>query len=388
MNLPRRLLTAVLLMMTLFVLALPTLSQPDAGPNILLRAVQVADGIRYTASLVKPSDLVLEAIYAEIVLPPGIEPVSVSETERLPFAGLRENADSTKLIWAESEFDAETFTPLTFVVAEPLDEDFEVYVEWASSERTGAAQIVGKPDVNRASLPQFEAITLTSEGTGAALMEVGSSGVFVGVAPNLVPDGTEVRVRLPGPGENPPAELTSDEGLAFWWCSLVDVADLPEDAAISVIVPLRQPLPPFTPVSLFALQDGEWVLLAEQGIVSADGQSLSYVHTGGVIAAGVEATFQPSPADLDQVAPDELDRGMLISETAADEDATAPDIPSCADTTDSAVLCSVYEGVYRQCLPDYINCTYSSSAFGICFDAGILGAEDGMGPMCTNAAPS
>ncbi|MDL1900033.1 hypothetical protein FBR02_04605 [Anaerolineae bacterium CFX9] len=389
MTTSRRFLIAMACLFTLILLTSPALSQPDNAPNILLRAVQIPDGVRYTASLIKPSDLVLEAIYAEIVLPPGIQPLSVGETDRLPFAGLRAEADTTKLVWMESDFAADTFTPLTFTVAAPLEDDFEVYVEWAGGESGGSALISGKPDVSRNALAQYETLALTPEGTGAALQEVGSSGVFVGVAPGMAADGTLVRVRLPGPAENPPADLTTDEGELFWWCSLVDVADLPEDAAISVVVPLRQPLPPFTPVSLFALQeDGTWALLAEQGIVSADGQSLAYVHTGGVIAAGVDASLQPRLADLSLTVPEDLDRGVLIAGLNTDSEDASAAIPSCADTVDSTVLCRVYEGVYRQCLPDYINCAYSSEAFGICFDAGILGAEDGMGPMCTRVETS
>lgn len=89
MTTSRRFLIAMACLFTLILLTSPALSQPDNAPNILLRAVEIPDGVRYTASLIKPSDLVLEAIYAEIVLPPRH---SAAERRRNRSAALRRAA--------------------------------------------------------------------------------------------------------------------------------------------------------------------------------------------------------------------------------------------------------------------------------------------------------
>jgi hypothetical protein len=159
----------------------------------------------------------------------------------------------------------------------------------------------------------------------------------------------------------------------LWWCSLVAVEDLPEGAAISVAVPLRRPLAPFTPVALFALQeDGSWMELEAQGIVSSDGQFVSYVHPGGTIATGVEAQLQPQPAEIV-----ELDEAPEVPIGDAIDIA----YPACADVDNATTPCTIYSGVIRQCLPDYQNCVITSEAFGVCFDPALMGPEGG-GLLC------
>jgi hypothetical protein len=258
-------------------------------------------------------------------------------------------------------------------LSEEVDDDLEVALtlKREGEETPEVLEIVGKPAVIPAESTQ-SAISLGAEGTGGELLPVNDTGVMVGAAAGMLQEDITVTVRELPQDENPPPEVGD-----LWWCSLVAIDNLPEDAAISVVVPLRRPLEPFTPVALFAQQDDEsWLELDAQGIVSADGQFVSYVHPGGTIATGVDAALQPQFAEIL-----ELDSAPEV-ETGESADIS---YPMCEDADTETLPCTVYPGVIRQCLPGFNNCIFTSHEFGTCFDPGIMGPEGGGGPMCGEA---
>jgi hypothetical protein len=365
----------LLLVLALVLGAQVVAAQSASAPEILLRALGLPVGIRYSAAFIKPAEMALDEVQAEIKLPPGVELVEVFETQEIKFEGIVRGADGDRLIWrsltpiSTSEF----LDTLAFTLSEEVSSDLEVALVFKreGEETSETLQFVGKPAVIPAATTQ-STITLGAEGTGGELLPVGETGVLVGAAADLLPDNTTVTVSELPPEANPPPEAGD-----LWWCSLVAVDNMPEGAALSVVVPLRRPLEPFTPVTLFALQeDGSWLQLETQGIVSPDGQYVSYVHPGGTVATGVEVELQPQFAEIVELE-------------------TAPELPTgeradisyplCADVDSAATPCTLYSGVTRQCLPGFNNCIFTSEAFGACFDPGIMGPEGGGGPLCADA---
>jgi hypothetical protein len=346
-------------------------AQSADAPEIMLRALDLTEGVRYSAAFIKPTDVAFEEVQAEIKLPVGVQLVEVFETTEIKFEGVVHEEDGDRLFWraltaiSEEEF----LDTLAFTLTEEVPSDLEIALIFKreGEEEPEVLEFVGKPAVIAATETE-SIITLGSDGTGGAMLPVGETGVLVGAAAELLPDDTIVTVRELPRDANPPVEAGD-----FWWCSLVAVEDLPEGAALSVVVPLRRPLAPFTPVALFALQeDGSWLQLETQGIVSSDGQFVSYVHPGGTIATGVEAQLQPQPAEIV-----ELDAAPDVPTG----DAISISYPACADSDSATTPCTIYSGVIRQCLPEYNNCVITSEAFGVCFDPGLMGPEGG-GLLC------
>jgi hypothetical protein len=349
--------------------------QTTDSPQMMLRALRLPDGVRYTATFIKPTDIALEEVQAEITLPPGIELMEVFETQEIRFEGIVHGNDGDKLIWRSlAPISASAFLDtLAFTLSEEVVSDLAVTLAFKreGEEESEIIEITDKPAVIPAAATE-SVITLGADGTGGALVAVGDTGVLVGAAAGLLPDDTTVTVRELPRDANPPPEVGD-----LWWCSLVAVENLPEGAALSVVVPLRRPLEPFTPVTLFALQDdGSWMQLETQGIVSPDGQFVSYVHPGGTIATGVESQLQPQPAEIVELDTDsELPTGATANIS----------YPMCADLDNARIPCVLYQGVLRQCLSGYNNCIFTSEAFGACFDSGIMGPEGGGGPLCAQS---
>src|SRR5690606_34927816 len=93
----------------------------------------------------------------------------------------------------------------------------------------------------------------------------------------------------------------------LWWCSLLEINGLPAGTTADVIVPLRRSLAPFTPVQLYQQQsDGSWLVLDQQGIVTADGQYAMYVHPGGIVATGVPAELQSQTVPIAEIVSEQV----------------------------------------------------------------------------------
>ncbi len=357
--------------------------------NVALSGVELDSGFRYTASLIKPDELMVEALYLEVKFPEIITPTQVLTTEQLQFEGMRQQGNQTILSWFARDIEPHiAIDAISFVTESPISTDIETYAEWvATAERhyeIGSTLLTNKPALTHANLFS-DAIIIGAEGTGGEMLPVGGTGVLIGVGANQLLEETEIVVsKLPSEA-NPPAEVGD-----FWWCSLVQIEHIPEGAAVSVIVPLRRPIAPFTPVTLFRQNaDGTWEQIPQQGIVTADGQSVAYVHTGGVIATGVSNEIRPVNAELVE-APDEVRRGQVLSNLSQfipvedDIDMNTLTImedegiyPPCDLEPSPVTTCRMFDGVFRQCLAGYTHCVFMTEDFGICFDPGGLGDVDG-----------
>lgn len=384
-------LLSVLLLLIGAVGIMPALTQPGAvtelSPQIVLRAINLGDTIRYTASLIKPADLELETASFSITLPGDADVAAVFETDRVTFTGVQRDPEATTLVWSAEDLGAASaIDALTFTLAEELSTDMEVYVQYVGST-VGAVSVSGKPEIAPALAAEEGDLVIGPNGTGARMLPVGASGVRVGVAAGLLDDETTIVARQLPMDQNPPPDLTTDEGAAFWWCSLVQIDDLPAGSAVSVMVPARRPIAPFTPVRLFALQpDGTWLPLEALGIVSADGQYIQYVHPGGVIAAGVERSYQPqivedlvelpgltmpfsvAPAPADSADEEPSEAIASVSSRPQPVDGTTPrGMPACDAVEDASTPCQTDVGSVRVCQPGLLNCTFTFPDGRLCF---------------------
>ncbi|MCS7071209.1 MAG: hypothetical protein NZM00_06865 [Anaerolinea sp.] len=375
MRLHRMLILSVLMLALSANVAAPALTQPgllaDLSPQIVLRALDLGDAIRYTASLIKPADLDLQTASFTVTLPPDAVVETVFETDRVTFSGVRRDPGATTLVWQGANLSAaDAIDALAFTLAQELTADMQVYVEYVSATM-GAVALSGKPEVVLALAEEEGELVVGPEGTGARMLPVGPSGVRIGMAPGLLTEPITITARqLPG-SQNPPPELTGDEGALFWWCSVVQVDALPEGAAVTVMVPARRPIAPFTPVQLFKMQsDGSWQPLEALGIVSGDGQYIQYVHPGGVIAAGVEEAYRPRPVEtIVEIRPViAYAPGSVGSSRPQPVDGTTPrGLPVCAQTIDATVPCQADDGSVRVCQPGLLNCTFTYPNGGTCF---------------------
>lgn len=397
----RRYTSVLLAMFVLLLLTAPIITGQAVAPvpQIVLAALEVGDTVRYTASFLKPLDLEVGAAYFEIVLPPTASEslVQTFETTDTRFAGVRRDMGGIALIWTANALTrTSALDTLTFTLETELIDDLTVYVEYTGNH-PGTATVTGKPVVE-ASQPASEGeLTLTSEGTGSVLLPVGPTGVRVGAAPGLLPADTLIRARQLPPDQNPPADLTTAEGEAFWWCSLVQIDGLPADTSLPVQVPARRPMAAFTTVRLFSMQaDGTWRTLDTPGVVTADGQFIQYLHPGGIIAAGVVQALQPQPVETISEVANDVRRGMLLdspsngdptpdsmtltdplsADVASTDDgnAAASDLqayPSCAVVMDATTPCRIDEGdlagALRVCQPGLIQCTFVLADGQVCY---------------------
>jgi hypothetical protein len=392
---------ALLFLLLVFIVR-PGAAQPaDVVSPLLISALSLSEGTRYTVSFLKPDDASLEGFTGEVKIPADAELVQVFETDKLQFVGTRADADGVALLWQAVGLSSEdALPPLAFTLAEPADRPLTARVSLQSRLRLAAepaetarilATLIDKPAPIEAASETAQ-IALGPEGSGGALIPVGETGVLVGAGPGLFAESALVEVSKLPASANPPEDLDPTLGV-LWWCSVVSVEGLAEGGAVSVVVPLRRPLPAFTPVQLFALrEDGTWAALAAQGIVSADGQTVAYVHPGGTIATGVAAALQPAALDADAIAPADPDTAQTLADglIGDDDGQTVFVFPACgtADADAVSAPCEMLPGVVRQCLPGFVNCTFTSRTLGLCFDAGILGSEDGAGPLCAVFPPA
>ncbi len=289
---------AALLMTTLFGLSLANsttsaahaaaIQVPDlSNIAVELTALQEADGVRYSVTIINSSDRALPSLIALVAVPPGVNLVQALESEGFThFTGALPSAQGLDLTWSANFNAGDYVDAFSFTLDEAAVGNIGVNLKWGG-DQPGHVEFWGQPTVLAASLTEND-LTLNAAGTGDSLIPVGGTGVLVGIAPSQVPDGTKIHIRVMDPSEDPPA--TGD----LWWCSAVEVTGLPAGAELSVLAPLRSPLAPGAPVSLFSRQpDGTWGQLAATGIITFDGQHVAYTHRAGTVAAGVIHTFQP-----------------------------------------------------------------------------------------------
>ena len=209
-----------------------------------LTALEQADGVRYSVTIINPSDVPLPGLYALIALPPGVNLVQALQTDGYThFLGMLPAAQGVSLLWSANFNTGDYVDAFTFTLDGPAVGNIGVNLQW-SGDKPGHVVFYGQPNVSAGSLLEND-LALNAAGTGDALVSVAGTGVLVGAAPGQVPDGTKIHVRLMNAAENPP--VTGD----LWWCSAVEVTGLPVGAEITVLAPLRQPLPPGAPVTLF-----------------------------------------------------------------------------------------------------------------------------------------
>lgn len=251
--------------------------------NVFLRGIQLPDGVRYTASVVKPSDdTAMRNVSVEITLPADALLMEMLISRQVEFDVVRRNqAGQLTLIWQISRVPADApLDSFSFTLAQPLSGEVEFYTVWQNEDGLQRVEnFYEVPPLTVATQSEFQWAS-----TNLGFAPVGDTGIQI-AAPSL---GILLTGRVLPVDFNPPVEYGN-----LWWCSLLEINGLPAGTTADVIVPLRRSLAPFTPVQLYQQQsDGSWLVLDQQGIVTADGQYAMYVHPGGIVATGVPAEFQ------------------------------------------------------------------------------------------------
>jgi hypothetical protein len=246
------------------------------GVGVQLSGLDFGGEVRYSVNLTRAAGVDLGKVLVEVFLPASANFVRAMESPgRTEFLG----ATANTLQWAGAFGPADPLDAFTFFLQEQPPEEISVTVSWGADGQTG---ITTMPEVVGAWESEGEAI-IPAEGDVA----IGSTGARVaGASPAAA--GAVAHVALPGPDANPPATLGS-----FWWCALVDLSGLPTDSSAFVTVPARQALAPNAEISLFGLVDDEWQPLEDRGFVSPDGQLISFIHRGGLVAPGTAVDIQP-----------------------------------------------------------------------------------------------
>jgi hypothetical protein len=260
--------------------------QSSAKPALLLSGLQLADRVRYAVSLVRPPETGLSNLQVVVIVPANAEVVeSLQTTGRTVFLG---NANGA-LTWAAPGYaPGEPADAFSFSLRRVPDGAFSAKATWTDDAGNSAEQdLTVTPTVTAANVTAAD-VTLNGTATSGELIPADDTGVQLRVVSGSVPEGTVLHVRLLGADANPPTGVGSP-----WWCGELSIDGLPEGAAVAVVLPARQPLPGGLQLDVFGQRSGQWQLLADQGQVSADGQFVSFLHTGGIMAAGTKGTLQP-----------------------------------------------------------------------------------------------
>lgn len=267
----------IVLLLTSFLIPAQAQTQVIA-PNVFLRGLQLADGVRYTAAFIKPSDnTAMRNMSVEITLPPDAEFLNMMVPQQAQFHVVRVNqAGALTLIWQTSRVAGEVpLDTFSFTVAQPLTSEVEFYLKWQTEDRLTVVE-------NFLEVPPITVATDT-EGSLSPLPEggyepIGNTGIQIAAPGN----SALVAARMLADNFNPPEEFDD-----VWWCSLLELTGLDAGKTAEVIVPLRRPVAPFTALQMFQQQaDGSWLALSTQAIVTADGLFAMYTHPGGLVATG------------------------------------------------------------------------------------------------------
>jgi hypothetical protein len=289
------------------------------APNIFLRGLQLPQGVRYTATFVPSADEPLRNISVEVTLPAEAQFTEMLISRQVEFDAIRINqAGELTLIWQISR--APAGTPLdafAFTVAEPLTSDVRFFMKWQDEARTQFTEnFLELPPVSVA-IETEGALSASSEG----FQPVGETGVQVAGSAEVA---SAVLIFNILPIEfNPPAEYGD-----IWWCSLLDIFGIPFGESVTVIVPLRRPIAPFSQLQLFQQQtDGTWLPLSGVAEVTADGNYVKYEHTGGAIATGGDPSIQLDSVSASEAEIVQVDGGSTTTQDGSTE-ATATPAPS------------------------------------------------------------
>ena len=255
------------------------------APTVFIRGMEGPTGTVYSVSVVKPEDdAVMTDLRGEIILPSGARLTDLLVPKSIDTAYGALNKDgAVGLVWEQAQVAKRApLEPFSFVLDAPLTGELEFYLRWTDEKgRKVVENFFEVPPVLNASVAG-EDINLTGE----EYTRVGDTGV------QLRAEGSgelPLHVEVLPASFNPPASLG-----AIWWCSIVSIDGLPEGESVQVVVPLRRPVAPFTSLQMFGqAADGSWGSLNTTAIVTADGQYVTYVHTGGSIATGGPEEIQP-----------------------------------------------------------------------------------------------
>lgn len=328
----------ILLILVLFMTLVPT-TQAQAeplSPQLFLRGIQLTQGVRYTASFVKPADTtVVRNISVEVTLPADTRLTEMLVSKQVDFDVVRVNAaGELTLIWQLLRVNSDTpVEPFAFTVKAPLTAELEFFMKWQAEDGTQFIEnFIELPPVVNATQNEGQ-ISPTLEGFAPVLR----TGVQVSVPAPEVPYIMTVHVL--DTNFNPPAEFGN-----IWWCSLLEILGLPDNTLADVIVPLRRPVAPFTALQLFQQQaDESWLPLDTPAVVTADGQFVMYTHPGGIVAAGGDPSIQLEVVTEGLPPQDDTETPEVVAPTEDDPNATPTPEPAIATATtiqlsDTAVL--------------------------------------------------
>ncbi len=271
-------------------------AQELIAPNIFLRGTLLPAGVRYTATFIRPAeDMVLRNVSAEITLPPSAQLNQMLVSRQIQFDVVRVSRErAITMIWQTSRINGDQLVDtFSFLLSQPLSEEVEFYLEWQDENGVQFHESFFEvPPLSIATVSSGEALVPA----GSAFTPIGFTGVQASTS-HIEPVTVTANI-LPA-DFNPPAEFGD-----VWWCSILELVGLPEGVGATVIVPLRRPVAPFTPLSMFKQNpDGTWSPLDAVATVTADGQFALYEHTGGIIATGGEAEIQPETVDASTLQP-------------------------------------------------------------------------------------
>ncbi|MBN8619313.1 MAG: hypothetical protein J0L63_10430, partial [Anaerolineae bacterium] len=299
------------------------------APNLFLRGLQLPQGVRYTASFIKPvDDLPLRNISVEMTLPADAQLLEMLVSRQVQFDVIRRNrAGQLTLIWQLSRLTSDqSLDAFTFTLQQPLTAEVEFYM--VAQTEDGIQQVE-----NFFELPPL-VVALQSESvinlTESRFTPLPDTGIQILPPADRLP--LTLSTRLLAADFNPPPEYGR-----IWWCSLLDLQGLPQGSSAQVIVPLRRPVAAFTSLQLFRQQpDGSWEALPEQGVVTADGQFVVYNHPGGLVASGGPEEIQPEtiPAQDMQIVQVDMPSPPQPAEPQSPENPPAEQPPPLTNLTD------------------------------------------------------
>jgi len=309
-------LAGMLLLLLLISACAPAVTNSELpAPNVFLRGIEAAGGVRYAATFIKPSDgIEMRNVQVEISLPARTILTGIGVPRQVGVAEIRENSSTRTLAWniplvsASQQMDV-----LSFSVPVKISGPITFFMRWQDAAGVEHSEHFDDvPPVIDANENEAQRVV-----TESGYQAMGKSGVMVS-APVTEPP-LKLGVRVLPVSFNPPAEFG-----AFWWCSLAEMSGVPAGESVDVVVPLRRPIAPFTRLALFQRNaDGSWSLLPKAGTVTADGLFVAYAHPGGLVASGGEQELQPAQVELEE-ATDGTSNTIAFAEAPSQPDNVAP----------------------------------------------------------------
>ena len=258
--------------------------QPADQLGLYVAGEQFPDLTRYSVTLSNPAKSTLSDLQVAVQLPDDAVFDHALETPGFTqFMG----PHGQTLTWRGATIAPDDIVdPFTFFLAQPPSGSFNVSATW-NGDSAGQVQSEVQPAVQTATDTEAD-VTIDATTLAQGFAPIGNTGVIIAAVSGQIPVGTTLHVRVLD-AESNPAAAAGD----LWWCSMVQVDGLPAGAGLLLSVPARQPLPPEASIELFGQRGAGWTALPDTANVSGDGQSILYVHRGGVIAAGTASSNQP-----------------------------------------------------------------------------------------------